>query len=263
MDRLLREERPCIFVGGASDWPASSRWDLDYLKAATEGIEIPLLHTRLDDLRARSVEVVSFAEALDRVFGPPSPVHALYINQLSASRVPALARDIVVPEAIRGRLETMNLWIGTVGNVSLLHYDSRPNLLAQVSGTKDVILYDRRETDLLYPYPILHSKRHFSRVGSIARADQAKYPATARANRHLGTIGPGDILYIPTAWWHEVETRERGISVNLFWRRSLRDELRRSILRVTIGMWLGGVAGRAHRGLSRIRDSPSGRNRSP
>ncbi|CAG5099740.1 Oidioi.mRNA.OKI2018_I69.XSR.g16662.t1.cds [Oikopleura dioica] len=34
---------------------------------------------------------------------------------------------------------------------------------------------------------------------------------------HFATIRPGDLLYIPALWWHQVSALSHGLSINIFW----------------------------------------------
>merc|ERR1712154_417258 len=34
---------------------------------------------------------------------------------------------------------------------------------------------------------------------------------------HFGRISPGDLLYIPALWWHQVSALSNGVSINIFW----------------------------------------------
>lgn len=67
------------------------------------------------------------------------------------------ARDIGSPVYVDPRsMRPAALWINMGDVYSSLHYDSHDNLLVQISGTKDIILFPPSEGDKLYlynPYP--------------------------------------------------------------------------------------------------------------
>ncbi|CAE7264182.1 kdm8, partial [Symbiodinium pilosum] len=50
-------------------------------------------------------------------------------------QIPELRSDIAIPHFCSlGKLQTVNVWIGTAGTVTALHYDLDDNFLVQVAG---------------------------------------------------------------------------------------------------------------------------------
>ncbi|CAI8024674.1 Bifunctional peptidase and arginyl-hydroxylase JMJD5, partial [Geodia barretti] len=110
----------------------------------------------------------------------------------------------------------------------------------QVSGEKHVTLFDPHHNENLYeahiPEAILsYSPRtgHFSRQRllestsmvmspvDIQDPDLVRFPRFSRAHRLECDLGPGDVLFMPAFWWHEVRSRpdlreRRNLAVN-FW----------------------------------------------
>lgn len=138
---------------------------------------------------------------------------------------------------------SLNLWIGPIGHVECLHYDAMDGTLMQLHGSKRVVLFPPSQTFNLYPYPFYAHLRYglklrswFSRV----YPDQPDFQAFPRLRQALKyrsdvTLQPGELLYIPAGWWHEVTSLEGNpeaggvasdsmasdgmvCSVNRFWR---------------------------------------------
>ena len=118
----------------------------------------------------------------------------------------------------RARWRKSKLWISAEGTVSPLHRDASQNLLAQVAGRKTVLLFSPRERGRMYPYPLFSSLPNFSRVDP-ERPDLARYPRFEDATPLRCELGPSDVLFIPSGWWHHVRTQrgEASISVNFWW----------------------------------------------
>ena len=60
-----------------------------------------------------------------------------------------------------------------------------------------------------------------SEVTDIDNPDPVKYPLFSRAARFDCILRPGDVLYIPALWHHNVLAEEGSgfsVSVNVFWR---------------------------------------------
>lgn len=75
---------------------------------------------------------------------PPEPIdewsvsHVAYMAQHQLFlQIPELMSDIKVPHYCSlGELQTVNVWMGTAGTVTALHYDLDDNFLVQVAGFK-------------------------------------------------------------------------------------------------------------------------------
>ncbi|WP_088893267.1 cupin-like domain-containing protein [Leptolyngbya ohadii] len=123
---------------------------------------------------------------------------------------------------------TINLWAGPGGHVESLHYDVMDGTLIQLHGSKRVVLFPRSQTSNLYPFPFyvhlwhgLKLRSWFSQVYPD-RPDYAAFPKLKAAMQHRVEVilHPGELLYIPAGWWHEVSALdgEMVCSLNRFWR---------------------------------------------
>eukprot|EP00439_Symbiodinium_sp_Y106_P051001 s1961_g6.t1 len=136
-------------------------------------------------------------------------------------QIPELRCQIYVPHFCSlGQLQTVNVWIGTAGTVTALHYDLDDNFLVQVAGFKYVRLYAFGESDNLYAEdaPRDRGKKHgasFSPV-RVESPDLEVHPKFARAQYTETLLGPGEMLFIPKKCWHYVRSLTTSISVN-FW----------------------------------------------
>lgn len=133
------------------------------------------------------------------------------------------------------RQDTMQLWIGTSGNITPLHYDRNHGLLVQIRGVKSVILFSHEHTSAVYPFPSYSPKSHLSRINFRNVKDEsellASFPKFSRAQPYSCVISPGDILYTPPFWWHDVTSRDNCVSVTLPWDLDSNDEIPPCMLR--------------------------------
>ena len=133
------------------------------------------------------------------------------------------------------RHDTMQLWVGTSGNITPLHYDRNHGLLAQILGDKSVILFSHEQTSSLYPFPSYSPKSHLSRINFRNMKDEAElldsFPKFSRAQPCCCVISPGDILYTPPFWWHDVTSQDNCVSVTLPWDLDPTDEIPPCMLR--------------------------------
>ena len=94
------------------------------------------------------------------------------------------------------------LWIGGEGAFTPLHFDLTNNLLAQLTGTKRIVLIPPSQTRHL-----AHRRHVFSDVHDVtAPARLAAHPAARDILRYDLVLTPGDLLFIPIGWWHQVRS---------------------------------------------------------
>jgi hypothetical protein len=95
-----------------------------------------------------------------------------------------------------------------------LHHDAWPGLLFQTHGRKRIAMYSPRDrTNLYFRSPLRGAGRWSQLPGRSAEADPAVFPRLTRATRWDGELQPGDALFIPPYWAHEMEAVEANISV--------------------------------------------------
>jgi hypothetical protein len=151
--------------------------------------------------------------------GPADPSRVPYLQELDLLKAePALARDLRFDSLFRQPCKQRYFsWLGVAGSRTGLHTDNLENLHLQVYGSKHYALL---RPDAL-PRRLVTAKydpgTQLARVDvaelerQIAASGGAFRPTVYEVNLH-----PGDVLYTPRGWWHEVTSLETTISVNCF-----------------------------------------------
>lgn len=130
-----------------------------------------------------------------------------------AVQFPNLAQDIKIPKLYpEDRFFSSVFRISSAQGQLWTHYDIMDNLLIQVSGRKRVVLYSPKDTTKLY----LNGDK--SEVMDIDHPDLKKFPKFAEATPFECFLEPGDVLFIPAMWFHNVISLQFGVAVNVFWR---------------------------------------------
>jgi ribosomal protein L16 Arg81 hydroxylase len=102
------------------------------------------------------------------------------------------------------------MWIGPAGTFTSLHHDLTNNFIAQVVGRKQIKLLPAGEVGRLY------NREHvFSDISDLdsPNIDAARHPRLAGARAYDLTIEPGEILFVPLAWWHQVKALDFSVTV--------------------------------------------------
>ena len=133
-----------------------------------------------------------------------------------------------------------NLWIGNKPTTSPLHYDDYENLLCQIWGRKELILYPpsdltslyyvgRPKGKLTYGYPSKFTRDPatvdqgsfvFGSSVNLDAPDMRRHPKFKNASPIRVVLEPGDVIYLPAYWHHEVQSipDDDGLNVAVnFW----------------------------------------------
>ena len=151
--------------------------------------------------------------------GPRIPSRIPYLQELDLLQAkPALARDLrfesLFPQPCKQRYFS---WLGVAGSRTGLHNDNLENLHVPIYGSKRYLLM---RPDAL-PERLITDK--YDPGTRCARVDVAELERRIDSGEEGAgptiyevTLRPGDLLYTPRAWWHEVTSLETTISVNCF-----------------------------------------------
>ena len=164
---------------------------------------------------------MKLSDALHRMvasIGDPQ-AKSLYAGSLPLDDfLPGFASENPMPlldPAIGGRI-----WLGHASNVSS-HHDRVDNLACVVAGRRRFTLYAPELIGSLYVGPIDNTMagQPVSLAASQPR-DDARYPrfAEVRDQALVAELEPGDALYLPKLWWHQIEaTAPLNGLVNYWW----------------------------------------------
>jgi hypothetical protein len=240
---FVAAHQPVIITGDMKRWEALALWNTDYLKSVIGITEVsvevsrsnffPPVHESSPAKLARDRKKMSFNRYADMVASANQATDQYYYSETSfTDRFPALAENIHYPGCLDGQEKiTTNFWVSSPGTMTPLHYDVVHNLFAQVWGQKQLTLFAPEQWSMLYPFPVYSRVAGFSRV-NIQQPDLKKFPKFDKARPIAFTLNPGEMLYIPPFWWHQVHSLDAAISVNFWWKITMRKYLTRPALRV-------------------------------
>ncbi|HRI71075.1 MAG TPA: cupin-like domain-containing protein, partial [Polyangium sp.] len=200
---------PTVLRGAASLWPAA-QWTMDSLRERVGSAVVPV-HTgrwkRAGWRIAREGKTTSMSAAayLTDVLEGRATGYLAGFELLRA--VPSLRDDLVFPDT--GPLSTDVVWIGPAGTATPIHFDFVPNVYAQLFGQKRWRLW--RPERRLQP--------RFAGLGGFAMSalDAGDGPDAAGPPDMDILLDAGDVLLLPSKWWHRVDTLTDSIAVNRWW----------------------------------------------
>ena len=120
------------------------------------------------------------------------------------------------------------MWLGTPGLVAA-HFDLHDNLACVVHGQRRFHLFPPEQATNLYLGPTLDAPGGVPiSLVDVRAPDLVKFPkfAEAQAQGQLVTLHAGDALYIPSPWWHAVESLDEvNLLVNYWWTEGVEPDI--------------------------------------
>ncbi|KAL9969293.1 hypothetical protein ACROYT_G021492 [Oculina patagonica] len=206
--------KPVLIRGGAKLSPALTRWTDEYFLSLPESEEFNVTaEQRKKEIRTYPAIDISFNEFVkiyekDDIYmvnGVPP-----FLQQDVMLPPPLLCKDIV-----EDMLVDTVMWFSSGGTKSVLHNDDVDNINCLFSGTKELLFIDYKKYK--GKVPIDFPSGGYSGV-DVDRVDFVKYPSLKDVEYFNVTMEPGDCLFIPYKWYHQVRSYDRNIAVNVWWK---------------------------------------------
>jgi hypothetical protein len=208
--------RPAKLTGLIDHWPALARWSLDHFaKAAGDAVvEAQVERERDPDYELAKDDhrrLVRFGELIEwlRADTPSNDIYLTAYNSGTNAAALAPLWDDMAPIALLDEARPRDgfFWLGPRGTLTPWHHDLTNNLLVQIMGRKRVRMAPP------WAFARMRNSRHcFSDWGNEALPAG---PGDADTPPILETvIGPGEAIFLPVGWWHQVEALDLSASMS-------------------------------------------------
>lgn len=222
INHYYKNRKPVLVQQGAHNWPAINKWSEDYFIEKIGKAQVVL--NQFEHIKKSISRVLlpkmEMQEAINTMRNNRDITKKYYILRDSiVNHHPELLHDIHQISFLDSHVFcSKDLWFGDGGNITPIHFDAADNCVVSIFGEKTFYLYPPQETHCLYPNNIITGGRfNFCQITSRFLFDRSKYPLAIKAKCYKVTIKPGDILYIPLGWWHEVHTHDqRAVTTTYF-----------------------------------------------
>jgi hypothetical protein len=111
------------------------------------------------------------------------------------------------------------VWIGSQGNITPLHFDMCHAVISQVRGRKSALLVAPSDSHNVYPFSRASPQGpRCSRVDVVQwrsgnQQQLTRFERVSLVTFHTCVLDEGDLLYIPPFWWHAIEAVDSNISI--------------------------------------------------
>ncbi len=209
------EGLPFLVTGVVGRWPLSS-------------LTPQTLRERFSHLpvRARVGDYINTAFAPDRAMQDMSMLEYLDLVAAGAEGLPPYLGNLELRElnslchwpAYFEKMGPPRFWLGPAGTVTPLHCDYDDNIFAQLWGSKRIILSPPHHDRFLYPKEA--NAILFGSPFDPEAPDFDRFPLARQASMVECVVNPGDLLYVPAGWYHQVRSLTFSLSSNR-WARAV------------------------------------------
>lgn len=214
--KYFKPQKPVVIENFTEDWPAYSKWSLDYMKRVAGDKIVPLYDDRPVDYKDGFNEphaTMRMAEYVDLLKSEPTKFRIFLWNILK--EVPILQKDFLYPDLGIQLLKGLPmLFFGGRDSHTFMHYDiDLANIFHfHFEGEKEVILFDQQQNKHLYKIPFSLITREDI---DFSNPDFNKWPNLKKAEGFKTTLKHGNMLYMPEGYWHYMKYVTPGFSMSL------------------------------------------------
>lgn len=210
--------RPVIITDIVGDWPACTKWSLDFLREHYGEYDVTYQKGRSArdhrDLFVDHTSTAPFRVFLDEMMDVPEgqgpPYLIAHDRLLDRSEFRPLLQDVHFDERYLNNVDGMGeafFWIGPAHAKTPMHRDLGNVFMAQIVGRKRIKMVPSRQLHLVYNEHGYHSEVDFTDISFD------EHPLLKSAFIMDFILAPGEFLFIPVGWWHHVEAIDTVITV--------------------------------------------------
>lgn len=200
---------PFIMRDMATRWPLSAL-TLPTLRAHFGALEV----------RARVGDYINTAFAPDRAMADMRLVDYLDLVEREPGTLPPYLGNLELRQLnalchwpnFFDKMGPPRFWIGPGGTVTPLHCDYDDNVFTQIWGSKRVWLAPPHHDQYLYPREA--NAILFGSPFDPDHPDYQRFPLARQAALVSCVMQPGEMLYLPAGWYHQVSSLSFSLSCN-------------------------------------------------
>ena len=213
-DLLRKRNTPVLMDGLAARWPALSSWTAESLSKRFGNKTVRVYNASFGDPGKNymdSVDTMSFARFLHETLGEGRDLRMFLYN--IGRQIPELLKDVYIPDlGVSISKRFVYSFFGCHGAVTPLHYDIDMShvLYTSIQGRRRIRLFAPDQSTALHKHPF--TVRSYV---DLDAPDQLNFPGLKAAKGYQVIVQPGQSLFIPSGYWHEVQYLDAGFGVSL------------------------------------------------
>ncbi|MFT5104036.1 MAG: hypothetical protein ACI86C_001697 [Candidatus Latescibacterota bacterium] len=224
-----RRNGPVVFRGGVRGWPCSQRWSIEYFKKKCGDVSVFNIDDRITDPHA--VKGSNDLASIIDDFGSGKKLYARFVPIIN--RFPEVLKDLdmnLLQRIIGGGKSPIKIWgdkskgipvrshlfLGEARTKTSIHCELTNNFFCNVVGVKEWVV--------LHPMSLFALKSPVTKNPGVfgSQFDSTLAGGDLFANLDSTqlvriTLNPGDLLFLPAFYWHEVTNITDNISIGIRW----------------------------------------------
>lgn len=216
LKHYFKPQKPVVIERFIEDWPAYTKWNLEYMKAVGGNLNVPLYDDRPvhhEDGFNKPHATMKLSDYVDLLKREPTKYRIFLWNAIK--EIPQLQNDFKFPDfGLRLMKGIPMLFFGGKDSYTFMHYDlDLANIFHfHFEGQKQIILFDQNQNKYLYKVP--HSLITREDI-DFANPDFEKWPMLKHAKGYKTDLNHGEVLYMPEGYWHYMRYITPGFSMSL------------------------------------------------
>ena len=212
----VKKQKPVVIEKLTKDWPAYTKWNLEYIKSVAGDKTVPLYDDRPVSYKDGFNEAhakMKMSDYIDLLQSKPTNYRIFLYNLMKEA--PILQNDFKWPKiGLKLIKQLPMLFFGGENSKVFMHYDiDYSNILHfHFHGKKQCILFSQEATPYLYKIP--HSLISREDI-DFENPDFEKFPALKKAKGFICNLNHGEMLYMPEGYWHYMKYVTPGFSMSL------------------------------------------------
>lgn len=201
---------PLVYRGLIKDSPAIKLWNDEYLTKIFGDLDVLVEHKKED--RTSTSGRMKLADFIKHYKTDDLYVVSMFPTEMMHE---VEAVKSILCGTFKNFTHESNLWISAGGTRSVVHYDADHNFHCVIDGRKDFIMIPNNlatKTNLYFKQkdPSVGSGFSFLDPDSI---DMLKFPRIAKVPWTWAKLYPGDCIFIPSVYIHQVRGYGRTLAV--------------------------------------------------
>mmetsp|Transcript_50722 Transcript_50722/g.93826 ORF Transcript_50722/g.93826 Transcript_50722/m.93826 type:complete len:507 (-) Transcript_50722:68-1588(-) len=239
LESLLSKGMPFVTKEPIESWPASTRWaSLSYLDGVAGHHSVPVKHSAHDEVTFMTVSdflANHLVPSCKHCNAQPGILRSLLSSRSTEGeehlaglaphelfeQCPALRGDVPQLAApfrqARGRIRRTSVWLGTHNVATANCCSAQDQCIVQIFGVRYAILFPPKAAKVFSKA----SEKDIRYHGGISEVDVEdkrllkQHPGLAQMPAQVAELSPGDLLFIPRGWWHQIRSLSPACSVSL------------------------------------------------
>jgi Cupin-like domain len=219
LQEYVATNRPVVVEGAVARWPAMQKWTPQFFKTRFGSKMVDVSYS----------DKMTFSDFIDAVEASSENAPGPYMYRLFLGpHLPELLADVspqniysfprryacpFMPRVWRRPDGYLKLLIGGIGGkFPVMHYDGENAhaAITEIYGDKEFIVFPPEDTPFMYPRS---DKPNQSQISDLEHPDLDQFPLFRNATRYQTVLRPGEMIFVPSRWWHSARVLSTSISV--------------------------------------------------